>query len=219
MNLRKEQQIDLNERLDQKWSKITHAIGFAFFFILSFPFVFYVSTVQESPWCVFGVVIFCFAVLGVYASSTLYHANFYTKDMMKYRRWDHYFIYLLIAGTNTPFVLANLEGWTSISILTVFWALVATGIYLKAFYFNRVAWISLPLYLVMGWLGVLTIFFAYPSMSYESIMWLLIGGATYTIGTIFYNGEHMKYNHTIWHFFVMGGTLSHYISLYYLFSA
>lgn len=218
MNLRKEQQVDINERLDQKWSKITHAVAFVFFFLISFPFVFYIATVQNSWISVAGVVIFCFAVLGVYASSTLYHANFYAKDMMKYRKWDHYFIYLLIAGTNTPFVLANLDGFTSACILSVFWSLVFFGIYLKAFHFHKVAWISLPLYLILGWLGVLTIFFAYPMMSYESIMWLLIGGAIYTLGTIFYNAEYMKFNHTIWHFFVMGGTLSHYIALYYLFS-
>ncbi len=218
MNLRKEQQVDLKERLDQKWSKITHAVGFSLFFLISFPFIFYIATIQSSLWCVGGVVIFCLSVLGVYASSTLYHANYYSKSMMKYRKWDHYFIYLLIAGTNTPFVLANLDGITSISILTLFWSLVAIGIYLKAYHFHKVAWISLPLYLVMGWLGVLTIFFAYPMMSYHSIMWLLIGGATYTVGTIFYNAEYIKYNHTIWHLFVIGGTLAHYISIYYLFS-
>lgn len=216
LNLHRKEHIDITEKMDQKWSTITHGVAFVFFFLISFPYLYYIFSVHETSGLKIGALIFCLATLAVYGSSTLYHAFYFTENVSFFRRLDHICIYLLIAGTNTPFVLTYLDFWLSTTIMVGLWAMVAVGVYLKAYHFERVAWFSLPMYLVMGWLGLLTVFFAYPSLSFECLAFLLAGGSIYTLGTIFYNSEHIPYNHTIWHFFVIAGTCCHFIAIYLL---
>lgn len=161
-----------------------------------------------------GLLAFAGGMLLVYSFSTLYH---FEKDAQRKHRLkilDHMAIYFLIAGTYTPFVLRYLPRETALPFLVVLWTLVAIGVIYKLFFIDRVEWLSLALYLGMGWMIV---FIAKPlsdTIPLNVFWWVLAGGLSYTIGVYFYANSKRNFYHAIWHIFVLGGTVLHYVSLY-----
>ncbi len=150
----------------------------------------------------------------LYSSSTLYHFFANEKVKKKARIFDHMSIYLLIAGTYTPVCLITLEhtsGWTMFFIV---WTIATLGVIMKIFLTGKVDKLSLILYLAMGWLVIFDIKSVVNLMTSEALMFLALGGAFYTLGTIFYAIEKIPYSHFIWHLFVLGGSVSHYIMVY-----
>lgn len=159
---------------------------------------------------------FGLSLIILYTSSTIYHFFVNENWKRKARVLDHMSIFLLIAGTYTPICLITLEkssGWT---LFTIVWTIAALGIIMKIFLTGKVDKLSLLLYLVMGWLLVFDIKNIANSMTSQALLFLVLGGVLYTLGTIFYARDKMPYAHFIWHLFVLGGSASHYAMVYYI---
>lgn len=151
----------------------------------------------------------------LYLASTLYHSFPHGKAKYVFRIIDHSAIYLLIAGTYTPITLATLDGTWPRTVFIIVWAIAVLGIALNIICFEKVQKISLVLYLVMGWLSILVIRDLIYNLPTASLIFLFIGGLSYTVGTIFYVKKKLKYNHAIWHIFVLGGSIFHFFTVFY----
>jgi len=171
---------------------------------------------KGDTWHLISFIIFAISLLLLYLSSTLYHIVPGTETKKYMRKMDHSAIYLLIAGTYTPFLLTNLRGTVGWIMFFIVWTFAIIGISIKIATNIRSKWISAAIYLVMGWLAV----FIYRSMIEYlpriSIVFLIAGGLLYTLGVLFYVWKKQPYHHAIWHMFVLGGSICHYFSVYYL---
>lgn len=167
-----------------------------------------------------GVRVAAFAVYGLsvillFLSSTLYHAIPHQGAKNVLRRVDHSAIYVLIAGTYTPFALLVIGDWPGALILAVIWSLAIAGIFFKAFFIHRFQNLSLVLYLGMGWLAVFAAYQLLHNLPFAGVALLLMGGIVYSAGVIFYKVRRIPFNHAIWHLFVLGGCLCHFLSIYW----
>lgn len=171
---------------------------------------------NNSLYSTLSIWTFGLSLIILYTSSTIYHFFVNENWKKKARVLDHMSIFLLIAGTYTPICLITLEkssGWT---LFTIVWTIAALGIIMKIFLTGKVDKLSLLLYLVMGWLLVFDIKNIANSMTSQALLFLVLGGVLYTLGTIFYARDKMPYAHFIWHLFVLGGSASHYAMVYYI---
>ena len=164
---------------------------------------------------IISYLIYGLSLILLYTSSTLYHALPSPKVKSFFKVFDHSSIYLLIAGTYTPFMLLNLKGDLGITLLAIIWSLAILGIIFKVFFTGRFKVLSTLLYIGMGWI----IIFAYvplkQSLNEIGMDWLIAGGVTYTLGTIFYLAKKYRYTHAIWHLFVLMGSICHFIAIIY----
>lgn len=165
-------------------------------------------------WQVLGTSIYSVSLVLLYSASTLYHAVQHQVAKARLRVLDHCAIYLLIAGTYTPFVLGVLRGLWGWILLGTIWSLALGGIAYKLFLLGRFPRLSTGMYLAMGWLAVLML----PSMarllSLSTLLWLLVGGLAYTAGTLFFHSRRIRYAHPIWHGFVLTGSVCHFIAIF-----
>lgn len=152
------------------------------------------------------------SLLALYAASTLYHA--FRKPGIKkvLRVLDHCAIYLLIAGTYTPFVLVGIGGGWGWTLFGLVWAMAAAGIVFKVFATGRFAVASTAAYVAMGWLGIIALKPILQSLSAGAVLWLLAGGVLYTSGTFFYHRK-IRYSHALWHLFVLAGSACHFVAI------
>lgn len=161
-----------------------------------------------------GVTIFGVSMMVLYLSSALYHAFPHSKTKLVFRIFDHSAIFLLIAGTYTPFtlsVLPDLWGWTLFGIV---WVLALAGIVMKSVRNVGTSKLSIALYLGMGWLAVLAAKPLYNALPAWGLFWLLAGGVMYSVGVLFFAYDHrVRYNHFVWHLFVMAGTSCHVVAV------
>ena len=160
--------------------------------------------------CVFGV-----SVVLLYLASTLYHALTHDGAKRFFRLFDHSAIFLLIAGTYTPFALGVLRGPWGWSILTIVWVLAVAGITMKAIVGTRHSWVSIVLYLLMGWLAVVAVKPIFLHVPLPGILWILAGGIAYTVGLAFFAAPRLRYGHFIWHLFVIAGTTCHFFAVFW----
>lgn len=163
-----------------------------------------------TSWTLFGS---CLVLL--YLMSTLYHALTPPKAKTVFSVFDHASIYLLIAGTYTPFCLASLNGPLGWTLFAVIWALAIVGITLYSVFGSRLRAASVVTYILMGWLIVFAFKPLYKALPLISVVFLLSGGAAYTAGTVFYAMKNRKWMHSIWHLFVMAGSVLHFFSVYF----
>lgn len=161
-----------------------------------------------------GVIVYGASIIVLFLCSTLYHGVSNTKWKHKLKIADHCAIYCLIAGTYTPLMLITLQGMQSTVILTAIWSLAIGGILFKTLFIHKFKKLSIGLYLVMGWLCVTVIGDLTTAMSELGFNLLILGGLFYTLGVIFYAGKRIPFNHAIWHLFVLGGALSHFLCIY-----
>ena len=168
---------------------------------------------QGDPWHVVAVSIFGATLVLLYAASTLYHAIRTQHAKRVLRVLDHAAIYLVIAGSYTPFTLGVLRGPWGWSLLIAIWALAILGIALKTSLGFRYPKLSTALYLLMGWLAVLAIRPLLTRMSTAGLLWLFAGGLCYTFGVIFYAWERLRYAHFVWHLFVFAGSACHFFAI------
>jgi hemolysin III len=126
---------------------------------------------------------------------------------------DHSAIYLLIAGTYTPFALVNLRGFWGWTLFGLVWAFCAAGITFKAFFVDRLPVVSVMLYIVMGWLCLIAIKPLVLRVPVGGLLWLLAGGALYTVGVYFFGSKRLRFHHAIWHLFVLAGSICHYLAV------
>ena len=151
----------------------------------------------------------------LYTASTLYHAAKERSLRARLRIFDHAAIYVLIAGTYTPVCLITLQKSVGITLLIVIWTVALCGVVLKLFFTGRFDRLSTIMYIAMGWIAVFAIKPLLSHMSTEGLLWLLAGGVFYTTGAILYSIRTIPFNHAIFHFFVIGGSASHFIMIYF----
>jgi len=162
-----------------------------------------------------SVSIYGLSLVVLYAASTAYHAAKKPKLRERLNIFDHASIYVLIAGTYTPFTLLVLDGWVGWTIFGVSWGIALAGVVLKLFFTGRFDRISTIAYVIMGWIIVFAVNPLIQNLSVDGLWWLLAGGLSYTIGAVLYSINKLPFNHAIFHFFVLFGSLAHFISIYY----
>lgn len=206
--------IDIKSIKEERANMISHGLGLALF-LVSLPFLInyaYNSGVFEY---FMGSLFYGISLLMVYTSSTLYHSSYKVKVRKRLRTFDHVSIYFLIAGSYSPFLLTHIQttsGWT---IFIILWSMVLIGSAVKLIFGHKFKLISTLAYLVMGWLAIFIIKPLYLELPRQSFYWIVFGGALYTIGAFFYMKDKMRYNHLIWHLFVLGGSIAHFIAVCY----
>ncbi len=192
---------------------VSHGIGFL---LATFALVFLLVNAEDSG-TLLGIIVFGVSLILLYLNSTLYH-SFPTKFgriRRLFRRFDHAAIYLLIAGTYTPFVWILVPNAKGYALLGGLWLIAAIGIVAKALWIERFRVLHVIMFLAMGWSVVLIWSDVYEAISSESLFFLLAGGISYTLGVIFY-ATRFAFSHFVWHIFVLGGSLMHFLSIYYI---
>lgn len=159
-------------------------------------------------------VVFGVSLLMAYVCSTLLHGSVNKPSFARFEMMDHAAIYVLIAGTYTPFLLLLRNETVGQAVLGAVWLLAAAGVLLQLMYPLRFMAFTLSLYTLMAWLVVPVIRPLQQLLPYEGMFWLLVGIALYSVGAIFYFWRKMRYHHTVWHLFVVGGSLCHFVSVY-----
>jgi hemolysin III len=187
---------------------VTHGVGFVLS-VVGLVALVLAASVRGDAWHVVGCAVFGASLVLLYAASTLYHAirNPGAKQIL--RRLDHAAIFLLIAGTYTPFTLVNLNGGWGWTLLVVVWGLAILGIALQLTIPRAARRVSVPLYLAMGWLVVVAFGPLVRSVQPEGVVLLVLGGVIYTLGVIFYAWSRLPYSHAVWHVFVLAGSACH----------
>ncbi len=194
---------------------LSHGVGLIAAIIGS-PFIIMHATAHGDAQFIVGVIIFSVTTILLYLVSTLYHILPTGKIKRIFKVIDHSTIFLLIAGTYTPFTLGVLHGAWGWSLFGVIWGLVLIGVLLKAFNIASHPIMSNGLYLLMGWLVLIAIEPLLARMPTAGLLYLLAGGLFYTVGIIFYNADsRLQYGHLIWHVFVLAGTVSHYFAVFW----
>lgn len=191
---------------------ITHGIGAALA-IAALVILIVFSAISGTAWHVVSFTVFGATLFILYLESTLYHSLTNKRAKKLFRKFDHMAIYLLIAGTYTPYCLTVLRGPLGWTMFGIAWASAIAGITLKAFYTGKKDKLSTSLYVVMGWLIIVAIRSMYVRMTTSGFVFLVVGGMLYTIGAIIYSKDKIAYNHGVWHLFVIGGSACHFFSV------
>lgn len=193
-------------------NSITHGIGVVLS-IVGFFFLMYYTQDQPDLKRLIAAIVYGSSLVLLYSASTLYHSipHYKTKKVM--RVFDHVSIYLLIAGSYTPFALLVLNSEMGDFILYVIWGFALVGSIFKIFFTGKFDKLSTFLYLVMGWLAIIAIEPLIENLPTTGMLLLGLGGLLYTVGTVFYLWNRLKYNHAIWHVFVLGGSAAHFFSI------
>ena len=169
---------------------------------------------KGDTWKIVSFSIYGATLISLFGASTLYHS---TRGMTKnvFRKFDHSAIYLLIAGTYTPFTLVTLRGPWGWTLFGVVWGLALIGIIQELTVAKGSRWISLVIYIVMGWLAVVGVVPMIEALTWRGFAWVAVGGVVYTAGTVFYIFDHKyKHWHGIWHLFVLAGAAIHYAAIF-----
>jgi hemolysin III len=193
-------------------NSVTHGAGLAASIVGLFVLV--VATARRGDaWIITSCVIYASTLVLLYTASTLYHALAATRARRVFQIIDHSAIYLLIAGTYTPFALVNLRGPWGWTLLVIVWVLAAAGVTAKAVFGPRWPVVSTVLYIAMGWTAVVAIKPMLLHVAPAGIAWLVAGGLAYTGGVAFYAWDRLRYNHAMWHVFVLAGSTCHFVAV------
>jgi hemolysin III len=193
-------------------NSVTHGVGLVAS-IAGLVVMLVAAVTRGDAWLITACAVYGATLVLLYLTSTLYHALAMTRARSVMRRLDHSAIYLLIAGTYTPFVLISLRGPWGWTLFGITWGLALFGITVKAVLGPRWPIISTTLYILMGWVVVVAIGPLMKSLPGGGVGWLFAGGACYTLGVVFFAWERMRYSHAIWHLFVLGGSVCHYVAV------
>ena len=193
-------------------NSISHGIGLLLA-LLAAPVLVIAALRYGNAWNAVGVSVFAASMVTLYLASTLYHAITHDRAKRVFRMFDHGAIFLLIAGTYTPFTLGILRGPWGWTLLSLIWTLAALGLTMKAVFGSRFNRLSVVLYLVMGWLVVIAAPQVLRVMPLSGLAWLIAGGLAYTAGVGFYAAHRVRYAHFAWHLFVIAGTTCHFFAV------
>ena len=169
----------------------------------------------ENTWAIISFPIFGLSMITLYLASTLYHYSKNPKVRYRLNIFDHAAIYVLIAGSYTPFALVSLNGKEGYTIFLIVWTIALFGIIFKIFFIGRFNILSTVLYVAMGWLIIFSSQTLLKNLNFNGLMWLVSGGISYTIGAALYSINKIKLNHAIFHVFVLLGTFCHFIAVYF----
>lgn len=200
---------------EEKLNVLSHGLGLVLS-VIAFPFLILKSIEFTGFWKPISFIIYGLSLIILYAASTFYHAAKTPKKRRRLNIFDHSAIYVLIAGSYSPFCLVGLNSNLGWYMFLFVWLFALTGVILKLFFTGRFDKISTAMYLLMGWQ---VLFFIKPlmqSLTPEGFQFLIVGGVFYSIGAILYSIKKIPYNHFIFHVFVLLGSLSHFIAIYNL---
>ncbi len=202
----------MSETIEEEfWNWTTHSIGIILS-LIGIPFLFILNN-NLTPYSTISIVFLSLGLLFVYCSSTAYHYIKSYELKEKLRVLDHVSIYYLITGSYAPVCFITLYDYTGIPIFFTVLGLSIIGTIFKVFSDNRFNKISLGLYLILGWLIVVDVNTLFSLIDSSAKPLLIAGGFFYTVGVLFYLAEKLKYNHAIWHVFVLLGSISHYLMI------
>jgi hemolysin III len=195
----------------EEWlNAVSHALGFVAALVGLIFLLLRVDNLYSQIICgIYGL-----SMMAMFLSSTFYHGVSQPQLKSKLKIVDHSAIYILIAGTYTPFMLITLGGTLGTVAITLIWGIAFLGVAFKCFYNHRFPKLSLMTYLLMGWLALGFIYPLYNQLTTEGFWLLAAGGGCYTIGVIFYVAKSIRFTHAIWHLFVAAGCACHYFSIY-----
>nr|ACZ28607.1 hemolysin-3 family protein [uncultured organism] len=202
------------DQTEEKINTITHAFGLLFS-VIALVFLIIKASLYGDAWHVVSFSTFGISLVILYSASTLYHSSKTSKTRARLKIFDHASIYVLIAGTYTPFALVTLSGKTGWWIFGTTWLFALTGIILKLFFTGKYGKLSTLMYVLMGWIILFAIKPLINNLSIEGFFWLFTGGISYTLGAILYSFDEIKFNHAIFHIFVLVGSFCHFVSVYY----
>ena len=193
---------------------LTHGFGLLCS-ILGFVVLLAITLIRGGKWQVISCAIYGVTLICVYAASTLYHGVSSPRWKKGFLLFDHCAIYLLIAGTYTPFLLVNLRGGWGWPMFGLIWGIAVSGVLFKLLFADRFPIFSVALYLGMGWLGIVAAKEVYIHVPSIGLVWIFAGAFAYSIGVIFYACKKIPHHHVIWHLLVMAGSGCHYIAILY----
>lgn len=199
----------------EKLNSITHLVG-AILALVGFGVLLTIAF-QEYNWrTIVSFIVFGITLILLYTMSTLYHSLHPPKVKKIFQQLDHVSIYLLIAGTYTPYMLLTLEGNGGTLMLALVWGLALIGLVIDILVVKRIEWLQIIIYLAMGWICIFKYSALQAAIPGAGIIWLTVGGLAYTVGIIFYvldDLNKIRHAHGIWHLFVLAGSISHFISI------
>ena len=198
---------------EERLNVISHGLGLILSLI---AFILLITGASKSGtfWHVVSFTIYGASLVILYSASTLYHYVQEPRLRYKLNIFDHAAIYVLIAGSYTPFTFHVIQGTVGWVMFLTVWAIAIIGVTLKLFFTGKFGLISTIAYILMGWLGVFGIKALLENMPFEGVVWLFAGGFSYTIGAIIYGLKRVKFNHAIFHIFVLLGSFCHFISVF-----
>lgn len=191
---------------------LTHGLGLTLS-IIGFLVLVVLAAMRGSAWRIVSCAVYGITLVLLYTASTLYHSLRSRRLRRFLKVCDHSAIYLLIAGTYTPFLLVNLRGNWGWSLFALIWSLAMAGILFKVWFVEHLLILSTAVYLMMGWLALLAIKPMLLTVPLSGILWLVAGGLLYSIGVVFFACKKVPYNHAIWHAFVLAGSTCHYFAI------
>lgn len=200
--------------VEELWNAVTHGVGTALALAGAIVLV-AVSASYGDTWSIVGTVVYGTSMVLLFLASTLYHSARKPSWRSVLRAFDHCAIFLLIAGTYTPFLLVNMRGTLGWLLFAVIWGLAVAGITCRLVFGARYRRLRLVTYLIMGWLVVVASAELPDMLATTELSLLVAGGLAYTLGVIFYVGHRIPFNHAIWHLFVLAGGVLHYFAVYH----
>jgi hemolysin III len=193
-------------------NSISHGLGLVAS-LAAAPILIITAMKAGGPQAIPGAAIYAVSMVSLYLASTLYHALPDARGKGFFRILDHAAIFLLIAGTYTPFTLGVLRGPWGWTLLGLIWTLAIIGLILKAVPATRYSRVSIVLYVVMGWLAVIAARPILTQVPLPGVLWIVAGGLAYTSGLIFFGMHRLRFHHFIWHLFVLAGTICHFFAV------
>ncbi len=191
---------------------LTHGVG-VLLSIAGLSWMLYLSIAAADPWRIVASAIYGATLILLFLASTVYHSMYASRHREIFKLLDHCAIYLLIAGTYTPFLLVAMRSGTGWWLFGTIWALATAGILKKLWFRHRFPRFALASYLVMGWLAVAVAPQIADAIGPNGMAWLVAGGISYSVGAIFYVMDRVPFNHAVWHVFVLAGGVCHFLSV------
>ncbi|WP_394154578.1 hemolysin III family protein [Vibrio maritimus] len=208
--------ITSNYSLREEWANsVTHGIGVILSIIGLIMLLQRSLAAGADVMTITSMSLYGGSMITLFLASTLYHSIPNPSSKRWLKTFDHCAIFLLIAGSYTPFMLVSLRTPLAVGLMIVIWALAVIGIIMKLFFVYRFKRASLITYLVMGWLSLIVIYQLAKHLDPSGLILLAAGGAIYTLGVVFYANKRIPYNHAIWHLFVLGGAACHFFAVYW----
>ena len=200
--------------LEELCHALSHGIG-AILSVVGLILMLQLAVVSDDNWYFISSIVYGCSLILLYSSSTLYHAVSHVAIKHKLRQLDHAAIFILIAGTYTPFTLINLRDNWGLPLFTLIWTIALAGVFIELATQLKYKKLSLALYLGMGWLVIVAIQPMLNNVATGGLLLLLAGGLSYSFGVIFYIWKRLFLHHAIWHLFVLAGSVCHFLAVYF----
>ncbi|MGA1873671.1 MAG: PAQR family membrane homeostasis protein TrhA [Thermoplasmatota archaeon] len=195
-------------------NSITHGVGWALS-IAALVLLIVFSSIQGDPWLIVSCTLFGFGLVLLYANSTMYHAIQTRRVKKVFKILDHSSIFFLIAATYTPYTLTILRGTWGWILFGIVWGGFIFGTIMKVFFAGRFKWLSVGIYILLGWSVLLAIRPVIESLPFPGLLLLVAGGISYSVGALIYTKKKIRYSHAVWHVYVMIGSILHFFSVFF----